>query len=145
VGFRQINCLNCQQRFQPRSGRQERCDNCRSVVTAPLPDGSPHAEKPCAKCSEMFTPVNNAQKNCEECRNKTTIVEKSCGSCGKMFTPVTQQKWCDECRASDVERCSCGSPISGRARWGNQWGGGCDRSEERVVRLMRLQQSQTSQ
>lgn len=33
-------------------------------------------------------------------------------------------------------RCSCGSPVSGRARWGNDWGGACDRAEERVANYL---------
>lgn len=32
--------------------------------------------------------------------------------------------------------CPCGSKVSGAARWGDRWGGGCDRAEERVVNLM---------
>lgn len=145
MAFQEKKCLGCQQTFRPNSGRQEKCDPCRSVVEVSLlSDGGNHKEKSCARCGVMFMPHQNGQKKCDECRSIFDFMknEKPCQSCGKMFLPRAKQKWCDDCRAGDsVERCSCGSPISGRARWGNQWGGGCDRAEERAVRLMRLQRT----
>jgi len=143
VGFREKNCLDCQQSFQPRSGAQKRCDRCRSMLTVPLPEPEPTRDarnKQCPSCGKIFTPSANAQKKCNHCRSIPTIAvhEKPCEICGNMFVPVTRQKWCDNCRLDDsIERCDCGSRISGRARWGDQWGGGCDRAEEITDRLMR--------
>jgi hypothetical protein len=140
MGFKPKKCLSCQETFQPRSGRQERCDQCRSVQTVTLPpDPIPNAgKKKCSRCGEMFKPYSNAQKKCVDCRNIVEVVQKPCEVCGNLFRPTTKQKWCDDCRAdTSIDKCDCGSKISGRARWGDQWGGSCDRAEEITDRLMR--------
>jgi len=143
VGLREKNCLDCQQVFQPRSGAQKRCDRCRSMVVVPLPEPDPTRdvkEKECGRCGKMFKPSANAQKKCNDCRVivESAVHEKPCEICGNLFAPVTRQKWCDDCRTDNsIERCDCGSKISGRARWGDHYSGGCDRAEARVDALMR--------
>jgi hypothetical protein len=66
---------------------------------------------------------------------------RNCEWCGLEYTPhSSRQRRCDGCRVAPVSesgRCrGCGSPVSGRARWGASWGGECDRSEARVDALM---------
>jgi hypothetical protein len=64
----------------------------------------------CAWCTATFTPLAPREQRCEDCRQ---------------LTPA-QAGRCEE----------CGSIVSGRARWGAAWGGGCDRVEERISDLM---------
>jgi hypothetical protein len=150
VGLRDKNCVDCQQVFQPRSGAQKRCDQCRAMVVVPLPEPDPTRDardKECPDCGKMFKPSANAQKKCNDCRSivVTAVNKKPCEICGQMFAPVTRQKWCDDCRTDDsIDRCDCGSRISGRARWGDQWGGGCDRAEEITDRLMKSLSTRSS-
>jgi hypothetical protein len=68
-----------------------------------------------------------------------TQVRAVCSVCTGMTPPYASAKqWVNgdaqELRSDD--RCRCGSRISGRARWGDDWGGGCDRAEARVTALM---------
>jgi hypothetical protein len=147
MGFRPKNCLDCQQSFQPRSGRQERCDNCRPVATVTVPEPLPNAkDKECVNCGNMFKPNSNAQKKCIDCRAiEEVTIEKPCECCEKMFIPVTKQKVCNDCLLDEsIPRCVCGSMISGRAKWGDNWGGQCDRAEGITDRLMKGLSSRSS-
>jgi len=131
-------CEDCGKQFIP-VGRQLRCDRCRFLAMQPK-------TKDCEGCGKNYLPNSAQQKLCDDCREKEKEREKEpkpivftdipCRHCGKIFTPHAHaQKQCGECR-NDTNRCSCGSWISGRTKWGEHWGGQCDRAEERVDALM---------
>ena len=52
-----------------------------------------------------------------------------------------RQRICTVCRdgqATGANCSTCGSLVSGRARWGATWGGECDRAEARADALMAM-------
>jgi hypothetical protein len=130
-------CEDCGKQFTP-VGRQLRCDRCRFLAMQPK-------TKDCEGCGKTYLPNSGHQKFCDDCREARekeqqpqpiVFADIPCRHCGKIFTPNSgAQKQCGECR-NDENRCACGSWISGRAKWGEHWGGGCDRAEERVNSLM---------
>jgi hypothetical protein len=66
------------------------------------------------------------------------IAPRLCEWCTAEYTPNSaRQRRCEACRATPPPgRCACGSLISGRARWGAEWGGECDRAEAKVAAVM---------
>ncbi len=94
----------------------------------------------CEDCGAEFVDSRAGARICSACRRakrpwKTVV----CAWRGCEFkTQEHQQKVCDPCREQGRPNyiCECGSYISGRARWGAEWGGECDRAEEITSRLM---------
>lgn len=144
-------CEDCWRSFVPLKSGQRRCNTCLSAILKP-------DTQRCSDCGRKFVAGGNAER-CKNCRELAALDSRAerlkegsskifseieCDFCGKLFTPnAPRQKQCDECR-HDEKRCACGNRISGREKWGDEWGGQCDRAEARAAALIIAMSTRTS-
>lgn len=133
-----IDCRSCGTGFRPENRRIVRCVTCRGGDKPRK--AAEYREKPCRVCLVEFQPDGPKVTRCR------THAEMDSGLMPLVMAYVETLPE-DERRAlaDQPELCeSCTMPVSGRARWGDSWGGECDRSEHRASALMaRLSGSNT--